>query len=54
MGLARLLERLDRQEFDLVAIGRALLADPEWPRKLQSGRTEAIEVFRKSHLQRYP
>ncbi len=54
VGIERLLERLERLEFDLVAVGRALLADPEWPSKLASGRTEAIEAFRKSHLQRYP
>jgi 2,4-dienoyl-CoA reductase-like NADH-dependent reductase (Old Yellow Enzyme family) len=33
-GLAR---RLDRGEFDLVAVGRALLADPAWARKLAAG-----------------
>lgn len=25
-----LIERLERNEFDLVAVGRPLLADPEW------------------------
>jgi 2,4-dienoyl-CoA reductase-like NADH-dependent reductase (Old Yellow Enzyme family) len=33
-GLAR---RLERGEFDLVAVGRALLADPAWARKLAAG-----------------
>jgi 2-enoate reductase len=27
---------------DLVAVGRGLLADPEWPNKVKSGRTEEI------------
>lgn len=28
-------ERLDRGEFDLVAVGRAMIADPEWPNKVR-------------------
>jgi 2,4-dienoyl-CoA reductase-like NADH-dependent reductase (Old Yellow Enzyme family) len=32
-----LLRRLSRGDFDLVAIGRALLSDPEWPRKIVAG-----------------
>ena len=27
---------------DLVAVGRGLIADPEWPRKVQEGRVEEI------------
>jgi len=33
-----LVERFGRGEFDLVAIGRALLSDPEWVGKLREGR----------------
>jgi len=29
-GLDRLEERMARGEFDIVAVGRALLTDPEW------------------------
>ena len=32
-----LVRRFDRGDFDLVAIGRALLADPEWIRKTRAG-----------------
>ncbi len=39
-GLAR---RLDREEFDLVAVGRALLSDAHWARKLAGG--EALGDF---------
>ncbi|MBJ6360110.1 NADH:flavin oxidoreductase [Paenibacillus sp. GCM10012307] len=35
-----LIEKLDNQEFDLVAVGRALLADPEWVEKIRTGRDE--------------
>ncbi|MCP2332167.1 NADH:flavin oxidoreductase [Actinoalloteichus caeruleus] len=41
----RLLDRLERDEFDLVAVGRALLADPEWARKVLEGREEELTPF---------
>lgn len=37
-----LIERLEREEFDLVAIGRALLADPAWASKIRDGRTDEL------------
>lgn len=43
--LEGLLERLEREEFDLVAVGRALLSDPAWPKKVQEGRTNDILPF---------
>ncbi|MFN3913117.1 NADH:flavin oxidoreductase [Hyphomonas sp.] len=30
--------RLDKGEFDLVAVGRAILQDPEWAKKIKEGR----------------
>ena len=36
--LDEVIERLARGEFDLVAVGRALLQDPEWAVKVQQGR----------------
>ncbi|MFE3326522.1 NADH:flavin oxidoreductase [Streptomyces sp. NPDC059176] len=41
-GIDQLLDRLERDEFDLVAIGRALLADPQWAAKTLAGRTADI------------
>ena len=32
-------ERVARDEFDMVALGRALIADPEWPKKVRAGET---------------
>lgn len=43
--LQALVERMQRQEFDLVAVGRGLLADPEWVRKVRSGRMSEIRPF---------
>ncbi|MET8543659.1 NADH:flavin oxidoreductase [Kitasatospora sp. NPDC004799] len=37
-GIDNLLDRLERDEFDLVAVGRALLQDPQWAAKVLSGR----------------
>jgi 2,4-dienoyl-CoA reductase-like NADH-dependent reductase (Old Yellow Enzyme family) len=37
-SLDELLRRLDRGDFDLVAVGRALLQDPEWAVKVHQGR----------------
>lgn len=44
-NLERLLEKLEKEEFDLVAVGRALISDPAWPAKVQSGRAGEIIPF---------
>lgn len=43
--LSRLLERFERGEFDLVAVGRALLQDPHWVDKIFEGRTGELLEF---------
>ncbi|WP_426956717.1 NADH:flavin oxidoreductase [Muricoccus radiodurans] len=35
--LDELVRRMEREEFDLIAVGRALLADPEWVAKVKAG-----------------
>jgi 2,4-dienoyl-CoA reductase-like NADH-dependent reductase (Old Yellow Enzyme family) len=40
-----LLDRLERDEFDLIAVGRALLGDPDWAAKILSGRTGELRPF---------
>ncbi len=44
-GIDELLRRLEAGEFDLVAVGRALLADPQWPTKIREGRLDEIVPF---------
>ncbi|QWT19274.1 NADH:flavin oxidoreductase [Bacillus sp. NP157] len=44
-GLDRLVQRLDRNEFDLIAVGRALLGDPEWVTKVRNGDTHNLKAF---------
>ena len=34
--------RLEKGEYDMVAIGRALLQDPEWAKKVKEGRTDDL------------
>ncbi|GIP56797.1 NADH:flavin oxidoreductase [Paenibacillus woosongensis] len=36
----QLIERFEREEFDLVAVGRSLIADPAWASKLREGRID--------------
>lgn len=40
-----LVDRLAQEEFDLVAVGRALLSDPGWPEKIRAGRYEELRPF---------
>ena len=45
VSLDELMRRLEADEFDLVAVGRALIANPEWPRLVAEGRTADLEAF---------
>jgi 2,4-dienoyl-CoA reductase-like NADH-dependent reductase (Old Yellow Enzyme family) len=38
-------KRLERQEFDLIAVGRVLISDPQWVQKIASGRTQDLRGF---------
>ena len=38
-------ERLAADEFDLVAVGRALLQDPHWARKVRDGRLDELKDY---------
>lgn len=50
MGIDELLERLERQEFDLVAVGRSLIANPSWPRLIRTGALNELRPFNRSEL----
>ncbi|MEM6987798.1 MAG: NADH:flavin oxidoreductase [Pseudomonadota bacterium] len=47
-----LLERLAADEFDCVALGRALIANPDWPAKVRAGAYDTLKPYTKSLLQR--
>jgi 2,4-dienoyl-CoA reductase-like NADH-dependent reductase (Old Yellow Enzyme family) len=46
-----LMERLENEEFDLIAVGRALLADPDWVNKIRDGRTEELILFTREAIE---
>ena len=49
-SLDNLLHRLDNNEFDLVAVGRALIANPDWAIKVRDGQYQELTPFDKSML----
>ena len=49
--LARLAQALARDEFDLVAVGRGMLADPQWANKVQSGQADDLCALTPEMLQ---
>lgn len=48
--ISELLRRLEKNEFDLVAVGRALIANPDWVKLVQAGTTDALRTYDKSIL----
>jgi 2,4-dienoyl-CoA reductase-like NADH-dependent reductase (Old Yellow Enzyme family) len=49
-SLDTLLQRMERDEFDMVAVGRALLQDPEWVVKIREGRTDDLKAYDRAAL----
>lgn len=49
-SLDELERRMDRGDFDLVAVGRALLQDPEWVLKIKEGRNDELKSFERSAM----
>lgn len=45
-----LLARMQADEFDLVAVGRALIANPDWPEKVREHNTAGLRAFEKDML----
>ncbi len=44
-SLSALVQRMERDEFDLIAVGRALLHDPHWLLKIRRGETHALRGY---------
>lgn len=49
-SLDELTARMEREEFDLIAVGRALLQDPDWAQKIRDGRNDELMTFTKEAL----
>ena len=45
-----LLTQMERGDFDLVAIGRALVSNPDWVQKIHQGRTSELKGFSRDAL----
>lgn len=45
-----LLERLAADEFDLVAVGRAMIANPDWAERVRLGESAALQPYTKDLL----
>lgn len=51
MNIDNLIERMEANEFDLIAIGRALLSNPDWAQQVQAGHFDQLKPFDKSVLE---
>ena len=49
-GIDELVRRMANDEFDLIAVGRALLQDPQWLQKVREGRLDEIKPFGREAL----
>jgi len=49
-GLEQLLDRMEKKEFDLVAVGRALITNPDWANKVKNEQTDELKAFTKEDL----
>ncbi|REL30843.1 NADH:flavin oxidoreductase [Thalassotalea euphylliae] len=50
VSLDNLLDRIGKQEFDLVAVGRALISNPDWVNKVKAGEFDSLKAFDKAQL----
>jgi 2,4-dienoyl-CoA reductase-like NADH-dependent reductase (Old Yellow Enzyme family) len=49
--LAGLVKMLERGDFDLVAVGRALIANADWPKKVRAGHVDQLTPWSPQALQ---
>jgi 2,4-dienoyl-CoA reductase-like NADH-dependent reductase (Old Yellow Enzyme family) len=49
-SLDKLLARMERDEFDLIAVGRALLSDARWASKIKAGERDGLKPFEASAM----
>lgn len=49
-SIDNLVERAERDEFDLVAVGRALIANPDWANQVAAGKLADLAAYEKDML----
>lgn len=52
VSMDKLLDLFDREEFDLVAVGRAMLSNPDWARLVHAGRFADLKPYSRDVLTR--
>lgn len=48
--IRRMAAGLERGDYDLIALGRALIANPDWVHQVQAGRVDSLRTFTKDML----
>jgi 2,4-dienoyl-CoA reductase-like NADH-dependent reductase (Old Yellow Enzyme family) len=48
--LDQLTQRMEQNEFDMIAVGRALISDPLWAKKIRNGESASLKGFDSSAL----
>ncbi len=49
-GIDNLIERMQNHEFELAAVGRAILVDAQWPNKVKNGELDSLKPYTKEAL----
>lgn len=49
-GIDELVRRMNNDEFELIAVGRVLLQDPQWLEKIRHGKVDEIKPFNRAAL----
>jgi 2,4-dienoyl-CoA reductase-like NADH-dependent reductase (Old Yellow Enzyme family) len=49
-GIDELVRRMEADEFELIAVGRALIANPDWANKVRDGKMDELVTFKKEML----
>ena len=49
-GIDDLIRRMENHEFDLIAVGRAIISNPDWVRQVAAGRFDQLQPFDKGLL----
>lgn len=50
-GLDELLRRMERGDFELIAVGRSLIVNPSWPHIIRRGAMDELHAFQRDVLQ---
>jgi 2,4-dienoyl-CoA reductase-like NADH-dependent reductase (Old Yellow Enzyme family) len=52
-NIQKVIDDINEGKYDLVAVGRALLADHEWALKMEEGRLDDIKPYNEDTLKTY-